>query len=142
VIKYRLTPLQRIFPLLVGVLAAFAAADLATLVSSQPLSMGEIWGVLEGLGAMCLAVLIFTQSFDVTLTPQGVIVQGVGGRLMEWSDITDVSVEKAFGNRKVVLTRIAGKRVRLRAPQSYLDRHFDEKFQAIYACWLGQYPWQ
>jgi hypothetical protein len=125
-----------------GVLAAFAVADLATLVSSQPLSMGEMWGVLEGIGAMCFAALIFTMSLDVTLTPRGVIVRGAGGRLIDWSDITDVSVEKAFGNRRVVLTRTAGKRVRLHAPQSYLDRRFDEKFQAIHSCWLGQYPWQ
>ena len=141
VIRYRLTPLQGVFPLLVGVLAALVLANIVAFTNSRPPSMSEIWGVLEGIGAMCVAALIFTRGFGITLTPQNVVVHGIGGRLIKWSDIVNVSAEKDFGNRTVVLTTVAGKRIRLRAPQGYLDRHFDEKFKVIYACWRGQFPY-
>ena len=77
----------------------------------------------------------------VTLTPAGLIARGRGVRVIDWSDVRNVAVEKQYGMRTVVLSDVHGRRTRLGAPFSLLDRDFDAKVGVIRACWLGRYDW-
>ena len=78
---------------------------------------------------------------SVTLTPAGLIVRGRGVRVIDWSDVRNVAVERQFGVRTVVIRDAHQRRTRLNAPSSLLDRDFDAKVEVIRACWLGQYDW-
>jgi len=77
----------------------------------------------------------------VVVTPTAVMAHNLRSRVIEWRNVANVAVEKELGYRIVVTWDVHGRRIRLYAPYSSLDREFDAKLQAIRAGWLGQYDW-
>ena len=61
--------------------------------------------------------------------------------MIDWRDVTNVSVQRQLGTRLVVISDVHRRRTRLNAPWSLLDRDFDAKAEVIRKCWLGQYDW-
>ncbi|KUJ58470.1 hypothetical protein AB0N87_39190 [Streptomyces sp. NPDC093228] len=136
-IRYRLTPLQRLLPVLPGVLVIMGAPVLMWL-DGGPLdpvlvSMLIAWGVLVPL------LLITSRPFGITLTPSAAVVHNLRRRTIPWSNVQAIQVDSLFGSRTVVLYEAGGRRTRLRAPITgfpSVDRRFEEKFHTIGRWWL------
>ncbi|WP_369225394.1 hypothetical protein AB5J52_31550 [Streptomyces sp. R39] len=135
-VRYRLTPLQRVLPMLPpGAISLGQTLLWWDGGSSEPvLATGlVIWGVLLPL------VLITSRSFGITLTPSAAVVHGFRRRSIPWSDVQAVQIESLFGNRTVVIYEAGGRATRLRAPSTGFlswDRGFEEKFHTIGRWWL------
>jgi hypothetical protein len=98
-------------------------------------------GGLVFLVAATLTSLILWPGHGITLTPDAAIIHQGRVRVMDWRGVADISVEKEFGYRIVVIRGLDGQRLKLRAPTSFLDRRFDEKVKVIRACWHGQHTY-
>ncbi|WP_181802192.1 hypothetical protein [Streptomyces shenzhenensis] len=134
-VRYRLTPLQRVLPVLPVVVISVGQ----TLFwwdggSSEPvLGIGLLWGVLLPL------LLITSRSFGITLTPSEAVVHSLRRRPIPWSDVQAVQIESLLGSRAVVIYEAGGRATRLRAPSTGFlswDRGFEEKFHTIGRWWL------
>lgn len=135
-IRYRLTRLQRLLPMLPGIIAmAFQVLLWSDGGPSRPVVVPVLlmWGVLLPLA------LIASRTFGVTLTPSAAIVRNLRRRTIPWSNVQAVQIESLFGSRTVVIYEAGGRRTRLRAPiTGFLswDRSFEDKFHTIGRWWL------
>ena len=134
-IRYRLTRLQRLLPVLPSVVLVMAFQVLIWWDGGPfgPLLVSGllIWGVLP--------VLITSLPFGVTLTPSAAIVRNLRRRTIQWSNVQAIQMESFFGSRTVVIYEAGGRCTRLRAPiTGFLswDRSFEEKFHTIGRWWL------
>ncbi|MFI9605395.1 hypothetical protein ACIHCX_37250 [Streptomyces sp. NPDC052043] len=134
-IRYRLTGLQRLLPMLPGIIVM--ASQVLFWLDGGPsgpvLVSGLTWGVLLGV------VLITSRLFGVTLTPSAAIVHNLRRRTIPWSNVQAIQIESLFGSRTVVIYEAGRRRTRLRAPTTAFlswDRSFEEKFHTIGRWWL------
>ncbi|MEU6343234.1 hypothetical protein ABZ883_20085 [Streptomyces sp. NPDC046977] len=132
-IRYRLTPFQRVLP----VLPVTVAAGLLGLWSW---SHGEPAGQSFGPpAALPLAMLVFLRPYGITLTPSAAVVHNLSRRTIPWADVQAIGTEWVFGARFVVIHEAGGRRTRLRAPLTGFlswDRAFEEKFRTLGTWWL------
>ena len=135
-IRYRLTHLQRMLPMLPA-----ACLVLATQVSfwlgggpSRPaLFAGLFWA------AVLVLSLITPRPIGITLTSSAAVVHRFRRRTIPWADVQAICVEPQFGVQTVVIYEAGGRCTRLRAPiTGWLnwDRGFEEKFHTIGRWWL------
>ncbi|MEU9346847.1 hypothetical protein AB0D74_37135 [Streptomyces sp. NPDC048278] len=136
-IRYRLTSLQRLLPVLPGFGAVTTSQVLFWLDrgSLDPLLIPGliIWGVVFPL------VLITSWRFGVTLTPSAAVAHGFRRRTVPWSNVQAIRIESILGSRNVVIYEAGGRHTRLRAPMTGFlswDRNFEEKFHTIGRWWL------
>ena len=134
-VRYRLTRLQRLLPVLPNIVVVMAFQVLIWLDGGPfgPLLVSGLflWGVLP--------VLIALLPFWVTLTPSAAIAQNLRRRTIPWSNVQAIQIESFFGSRTVVIYEAGGSCTRLRAPiTGFLsrDRSFEEKFHTIGRWWL------
>ncbi|MFF7473687.1 hypothetical protein [Streptomyces sp. NPDC008092] len=136
-IRYRLTSLQRLLPVLPGFVVVVPSQTLLWLDGESSDSVIVpgllIWGVLLPL------VLITSRRFGVTLTPSAAIAHNFRRRTIPWSNVQAIQIESLLGSRTVVIYEAGGRRTRLRAPMSGFlswDHSFEEKFHTIGRWWL------
>ncbi|AVH56479.1 MULTISPECIES: hypothetical protein [Streptomyces] len=134
-VRYRLTRLQRLLPVLPNIVIVMAFQVLIWLDGGPfgPLLVSGLlfWGVLP--------VLITLLPFGVTLTPSAAIVHNLRRRTIPWSNVQAIRIESFFGSRTVVIYEAGGRCTRMRAPiTGFLswDRSFEEKFHTIGRWWL------
>lgn len=133
-IRYRLTPLQRVLPVLPLVVCALGAHIWGVM------TWGETFSAEVGMWvALPFVLMIPFPPFGVTLTPSAAIVYKFRRRTIPWADVQAIRVEPYQGARTVVIYEAGGRRTRLRAPiTGFLswDRSFEEKFHTIGRWWL------
>ncbi|MER6533734.1 hypothetical protein ACWDE0_09275 [Streptomyces sp. 900105755] len=136
-VRYRLTNLQRLLPVLPGFAVVLPSQVLLWLEGGSRVSILVpgllIWGVLLPL------VQITARRFGVTLTPTAAVVHNFRRRTIPWADVQAIRIESALGSRTVVIYEAGGRRTRLRAPATGFlswDRGFEEKFHTIGGWWL------
>jgi hypothetical protein len=140
-IRYRPPLLQRTLPVFAGLWVMLAIMALAASRTAHPLTGPEIREFITSIFVLTASFAYFTREEGVTLRPDGVVVHKTRKRVIEWRGVTDVSVEKKFAYRSVVVRDATGRRIRLPAPGGYLDHGFDDKARVIQSCWLGQHDW-
>jgi hypothetical protein len=136
-VRYRLTWVQRVFPVLLGgsvvfvIMGLMSAAGHGTFTAHEvrPLALGWLLGTV--------LLLIPWQRADVTLTPERVIIRA-RGRTIEWRQVADITVEKSMESRAIILWYDNGGRTKLGAPLSFLDGEFDEKARTVTEYWQRQ----
>lgn len=138
-IRYRPTLLQRVVPVLVGSILGLAVAYIIIVVGGSAPSTAEMKYGLIFLFATTLTNLILRPGYGIMLTPESATIHQGRLHVMDWRGVADISVEKEFGCRIMVIRGLDGQRVKLRVP-SFLDREFDEKVKVIRAYWQGSKP--
>ncbi|MFE7712274.1 hypothetical protein ACFU6I_42485 [Streptomyces sp. NPDC057486] len=131
-IRYRLTPLQRLLPMLP------AAVIMPAFQVSIWLDGGPVGPPLTSV-VLPFVLLIALRPFGITLTQSAAVVHNLTRRTIPWADVQAIQVESFFGARTVVIYEAGGRRTRLRAPiTGFLnwDRTFEEKFHVIGRWWL------
>ncbi|MFJ4844629.1 MULTISPECIES: hypothetical protein [unclassified Streptomyces] len=132
-IRYRLTPFQRVLP----VLPVTVAAGLLGLWSwSHGVPVGQSFGPPV---VLPIAMLVFSRPYGITLTPSAAVVHNLSRRTIPWADVQAIGTEWVFGARSVVIHEAGGRSTRLRAPLTGFlirDRAFEEKFHTIGRWWL------
>ncbi|MFD3453878.1 hypothetical protein ACFWVC_17080 [Streptomyces sp. NPDC058691] len=131
-IRYRLTFLQRMLPVLPVTL--FAGLLQLCFWSHG----GPIWPAV-GPVVLPFAMLIFSRSSGITLTRSAAVVHNLSRRTILWADVRAIETEWVFGSRFVVIHEAGGRRTRLQAPATGFlswDRAFEEKFHTIGNWWL------
>ncbi|MFE7351797.1 hypothetical protein ACFU8Q_01035 [Streptomyces sp. NPDC057543] len=131
-IRYRLTRLQRLLPMLPATVI-MAAVQVLIWLDGGPVG--------PSLSAVVLpfVLLIAWRPFGVTLAQSAAVVHNLPRRTIPWADVQAIQVESIFGGRTVVIYEAGGRRTRLRAPiTGFLnwDRAFEEKFHIIGRWWL------
>lgn len=136
-VRYRLTVLQRLLPVLPGFVFVVPSQVLLWLdggsLASTVVPVLLIWGVLLPL------VQITSRRSGVTLTPTAAVVHNLRRRTIPWADVQAIRIESVLGSRTVVIYEAGGRHTRLRAPMSGFlswDRGFEEKFHTIGRWWL------
>jgi hypothetical protein len=117
-------------------IAAIVAGD-CCFASGPVFSGNSSWLYLLVL-VMVAAAMCLQARFGATLTPDGVIVQGVRRRTIAWQDVTAIRAEEYTTNRVVAIYELGHRRTRLRYPTSgglFGDRQFDDKLQVIQGWW-------
>ena len=136
-VRYRLTRLQRVLPVL-PLLVVFTGAHVWGWLDGAPLGteVTETFGMWT---VMPIVLLIAGRYFGVTLTPSTAVVHSLRRRTIQWAEIQAIHMEPYQGTRTVVIYEAGGRRTRLRAPLSGFlawDSGFDEKFHTIGMWWL------
>ncbi|MEU6199934.1 hypothetical protein [Streptomyces sp. NPDC047061] len=136
-IRYRLTVLQRLLPMLPTIVIVMSSQVVFRLEGDPtgPLLVSAVvlCGVLPLLG------LITSWSLGITLTPSAAVVHAFRRRTVPWSDVQAIRIEPLLGSRTVVIYEAGGRCTRLRAPSTGIlswDRDFEEKFHTIGRWWL------
>ncbi|MEW1776216.1 hypothetical protein [Streptomyces sp. NPDC086777] len=136
-IRYRLTPLQRLLPVLPGFVVVVPSQVLLLLndgsLASALVPGLVIWGVLLPLA------LIASRRFGVTLTPTAAVVHNFRRRTVPWANVQAIQISSLLGSRTVVIYEAGGRQTRLRAPMTGFlswDRDFEEKFHTVGRWWL------
>lgn len=136
-IRYRLTLLQRVVPLLPAALFVVGAQFLIW-VDGGPLGPVLVTALVLWVAAPLL-VVVTSAHFGIALTAPAAVVHNLRRRVIPWSDIQAIQIESLLGSRMVVIHEAGGRRTRLRAPITGLlswDRGFEGKFHAIGRWWL------
>ncbi|MFJ5900631.1 hypothetical protein ACIQFZ_35655 [Streptomyces sp. NPDC093064] len=136
-IRYRLTRLQRVLPVLPMILVLMAFQVLFWL-DGDPFGPVLVSGLLDGV-ILPFVMLIISRPFGVTLTQSAAIVHNLRRRTIPWSNVQAIRMGSLFGSRTVVIYEAGGRGTRLRAPiTGFLswDRRFEEKFHTIGRWWL------
>lgn len=131
-IRYRLTLLQRVLPVLPVTL-------LGGLFQLLIWWEGGPAGPLIGLIVLAFAMPVFSRPFGITLTRPAAVVHNLSRRTIPWAGIQAIGTEWVFGARFVVIHEAGGRRTRLRAPVTGFfswDRNFEEKLHTIGRWWL------
>jgi hypothetical protein len=133
IVRYRKFPQQVLVPFIVLVLPAFVAFCAAGIFepSVRPVFGQVIRPILGIFVSSCFALVVIQRDQYCTVTPDGITIHGVQGKMVRWADVVSIDVENFMYERTVVLVMANCKRVRLPAPTSLLDRRFDEKLQFI-----------
>jgi hypothetical protein len=137
-VRYRLTRLQRVLPVLPGIVVVMAFQVLFWL-DGGPLGPVLVSALFMAV-ALPFVVLITSRPFGVTLTPSAAIVHNLRRRTIPWSNVQAIQIESLRGSRTVVIYEAGGRCTRLRAPiAGFLswDRSFEEKFHTIGRWWLN-----
>lgn len=136
-IRYRLTPLQRVLPVLPS-FGIFLMLQIQFWLRGWPFSRIET-GALIFMAVAPLLGLITSRSLGVTLTPSAAVVHNFRRRSIPWSDIQLIRIEPYYGTRTVVIYEVGGRSTRLRAPSTGAlswDGSFEAKFHTIGGWWL------
>lgn len=131
-IRYRLTHLQRLLPVLPAIVGM---APFQILIW---LDGGRVGPPLAA-ALLPFVLLIASRPFGVTLTQSAAVVHNLARRTIPWADVQAIQIESSLGTRTVVIYEASGRRTRLRAPiTGFLswDRTFEEKFHPIGRWWL------
>jgi hypothetical protein len=87
------------------------------------------------IGALAIGVVSLIGRAPVMLTPDAIKVGKGFKQVIAWSDVRLIDIERrSFGNRRVVIYEISGRRTVLNAPITgflFWDRRFEEKFHTI-----------
>jgi hypothetical protein len=76
--------------------------------------------------------------YRVELSDDFLVLRGGRRRDIAWRDIMGLEVRKTAGVRTLVVHVSDGRRIPLRAPMSFLDRHFDDKAQVLMDWWTAR----
>lgn len=90
------------------------------------------------LGAMLVGTLL-GRGQSVALTREAIVISTVRRRTIPWSQIQGILVDRALGQRTIVVCEADGRRTRLPTPTGGAfswDPRFDEKFHTIGRWWL------
>lgn len=141
-IRYRPTFLQGWLPSFAALFTAYAFVALLACRQGTPLFPSEQRGMIISVIVVPFLCSLFLGNVGVTVTPEVLVIRnGTTKRTVHRSEIQGIVVVSVLGFRWIEVTRIDGRRIGLRAPQSFLDRDFDRKVQVIRECWLGTYDW-
>jgi hypothetical protein len=140
-IRYRLTLLQRALPVFAGLWVLLAVMALVASRTAYPLRAAEIRDFIGSIFVMTGSLVCFTREEGVTLRPGEMVVHKTRKRVIDWHSIADITIERELVYRVVIIRDAGGRRIRLPAPESYLDHGFDEKVRIIQSCWLGRHDW-
>ncbi|WP_351234317.1 hypothetical protein [Streptomyces sp. NPDC002133] len=131
-IRYRLTRLQRVLPVLPALLIVIT---LQIVYWSEETPDGFVVGAVVS----PFVLLITSRGVGITLTQSAAIVHRVSRRTIPWADVQAVRIESSFGIRSIVIYEATGRRTSLPAPNTGFlswDRTFEEKFHTIGSWWL------
>ncbi|MGW3628523.1 hypothetical protein [Streptomyces sp. NPDC000880] len=131
-IRYRLTRLQRLLPMLPGSVIMTVFLVLIWLDGGP---VGPPLAVV----VLPFVLLIASRPFGVTLTQSAAVVHNLTRRTIPWANVQAIQIESYLGIRTVVIYEAGGRRTRLRAPiTGFLswDHTFGEKFHTIGGWWL------
>ncbi len=89
---------------------------------------------------VCLALMIGNRWNGITLTDEAAVVHSFRRRVIPWTSVQSVAVDRSCGARTIVLWE-ANHLSRLRAPSTgwlcWWDPQFDEKYEFIVPWWLA-----
>ncbi|MFC4607597.1 hypothetical protein ACFO9E_07195 [Streptomyces maoxianensis] len=136
-IRYRLTLLQRVLPVLPGAVI-FTAVQILLWAEGGPSDPVFFAGLLLWVAAPFVG-LVCSSRLGITLTTSAAVVHRFRRRVIPWSDVQAIRIESFMGSRTIVLNEANGRRTELLAPiTGFLsrDRRFEEKFHTIGHWWL------
>ncbi|WP_063796039.1 hypothetical protein [Peterkaempfera griseoplana] len=135
-IRFRRTLLERTSPMMGPIVMMF----LASVAMS---ATGDHHGIPPaGTAGVLVAMLVGTllgRGQGVTLTHHALVVDNVRRRVIPWSGVQGILVDRALGQRTIVVCEAGGRRTRLPAPTGGAfswDPRFEEKFHTIGRWWL------
>ncbi|MFG3268551.1 hypothetical protein [Streptomyces bobili] len=135
---FRLALVQMAAPLLVGALVGTAFAYVLVAATGSSMTAGELWAYVSAAILASMVVPALPPHYRVEIRGTGLVLHGNRRRNIAWRDITGLQVRKTAGVRMVVVHTVDGRRTTLRAPMSLLDPRFDDKAQALVACWTAR----
>ncbi len=126
--------------LLLGWLIAWAllVPFLSGFGTDHPTPAGRVLGALVAVALLLTAGQLCLRG-GVTLTPDRLRVNGLRrDTAVRWAEVAAITVEPRLSGRRVVLTDVRGRRIRLAAPRVGLllwDRGFEVKLELLRRFW-------